>query len=113
MIAVAFGWQVASIPRPPLDLGLVGLAGFVPLPLLALPAGPARRPAAAPRGDGVLARAPDPDRGAPRRRDARRREGDLAVSRDPSRRGPPDGDRHPPSASPHPRTRARAPRPRY
>jgi len=39
MIAVAIGWQVYSIHRHPLDLGLVGLAEFVPLPLLALPAG--------------------------------------------------------------------------
>src|SRR5258707_10991379 len=39
MIAVAVGWQVFSIDRNPLDLGLVGLAEFVPLPLLALPAG--------------------------------------------------------------------------
>src|SRR5207248_5424396 len=38
-IAVAIGWQVYSIHRNPLDLGLVGLAEFVPLPLLALPAG--------------------------------------------------------------------------
>jgi hypothetical protein len=39
MVAVAIGWQVYSIHRNPLDLGLVGLAEFVPLPLLALPAG--------------------------------------------------------------------------
>jgi MFS family permease len=39
MIAVAIGWQVYSVHRNPLDLGLVGLAEFVPLPLLALPAG--------------------------------------------------------------------------
>ncbi len=39
MIAVAVGWQVYAIHRNPLDLGLVGLAEFVPLPLLALPAG--------------------------------------------------------------------------
>ena len=39
MLAVAIGWQVYSIHRNPLDLGLVGLAEFVPLPLLALPAG--------------------------------------------------------------------------
>jgi MFS family permease len=39
MIAVAVGWQVYEIHRDPLDLGLVGLAEFVPLPLLALPAG--------------------------------------------------------------------------
>jgi MFS family permease len=39
MAAVAIGWQVYSVHRNPLDLGLVGLAEFVPLPLLALPAG--------------------------------------------------------------------------
>ena len=39
MIAVAVGWQVYSIHHDPLDLGLVGLAEFLPLPLLALPAG--------------------------------------------------------------------------
>jgi MFS family permease len=39
MIAVAIGWQVYAIHRSPLDLGLVGLAEFAPLPLLALPAG--------------------------------------------------------------------------
>jgi transmembrane secretion effector len=39
MVAVAIGWQVYEIHRSPFDLGLVGLAEFVPLPLLALPAG--------------------------------------------------------------------------
>jgi Transmembrane secretion effector len=39
MIAVAIGWQVYAVHRNPLDLGLVGLAEFVPLPVLALPAG--------------------------------------------------------------------------
>jgi MFS family permease len=39
MLVVAIGWQVYSIHRNPLDLGLVGLAEFVPLPILALPAG--------------------------------------------------------------------------
>ncbi|MBV8064428.1 MAG: MFS transporter [Actinobacteria bacterium] len=39
MIAVAIGWQVYAVHRNPLDLGLVGLVEFVPLPLLALPAG--------------------------------------------------------------------------
>jgi hypothetical protein len=39
MLAVAIGWQVYTIHRNPLDLGLVGLAEFLPLPLLALPAG--------------------------------------------------------------------------
>src|SRR6266496_3138462 len=39
MVAVAVGWQVYSIRRNPLDLGLIGLAEFLPLPLLALPAG--------------------------------------------------------------------------
>ena len=39
MLAVAIGWQVYAVHRNPLDLGLVGLVEFVPLPLLALPAG--------------------------------------------------------------------------
>src|SRR5581483_11684653 len=39
MVAVAVGWQVYAIHRDPLDLGLIGLAEFVPLPILALPAG--------------------------------------------------------------------------
>jgi MFS family permease len=39
MLAVAIGWQVYAVHRNPLDLGLVGLFEFVPLPLLALPAG--------------------------------------------------------------------------
>src|SRR4029453_9462571 len=39
MIAVAVGWQVFEIRREPLDLGLTGLAEFVPPLLLALPAG--------------------------------------------------------------------------
>jgi MFS family permease len=39
MIAVAVGWQVYSLHHRPLDLGLIGLAEFLPLPLLALPAG--------------------------------------------------------------------------
>jgi Transmembrane secretion effector len=39
MSFVAIGWQVYAIHGDPLDLGLVGLAMFVPLPLLALPAG--------------------------------------------------------------------------
>ena len=39
MSFVAIGWQVYAVHRDPLDLGLVGLAMFVPLPLLALPAG--------------------------------------------------------------------------
>ncbi|MFL5960704.1 MAG: MFS transporter [Gaiellaceae bacterium] len=39
MIAVGIGWQVYAVHRNPLDLGLVGLAEFVPLPLLSLPAG--------------------------------------------------------------------------
>jgi MFS family permease len=39
MVAVAVGWQVYDVHRNPLDLGLVGLAEFLPLPLLALPAG--------------------------------------------------------------------------
>jgi MFS family permease len=39
MLAVAIGWQVYAIHRNPLDLGLVGLMEFLPLPALALPAG--------------------------------------------------------------------------
>ena len=39
MVAVAVGWQVYAIHRSAFDLGLIGLAEFVPLPLLALPAG--------------------------------------------------------------------------
>jgi MFS family permease len=39
MAAVAIGWQVYSIHQDPLDLGLIGLMEFIPLPLLALPAG--------------------------------------------------------------------------
>src|SRR2546429_7554713 len=39
MVAVAVGWQVFAIHRNPFDLGLIGLAEFVPVPLLALPAG--------------------------------------------------------------------------
>src|SRR5436190_23186523 len=39
MVDVAIGWQVYAIHRHALDLGLVGLAEFIPLPLLALPAG--------------------------------------------------------------------------
>jgi MFS family permease len=39
MVAVAIGWQVYDIHRSAFDLGLIGLAEFVPLPLLALPAG--------------------------------------------------------------------------
>jgi len=39
MVVVAVGWQVYEIHHNPLDLGLIGLAEFLPLPLLALPAG--------------------------------------------------------------------------
>jgi predicted MFS family arabinose efflux permease len=39
MAFVAIGWQVYSIGENPLDLGLVGLAEFLPLLLFALPAG--------------------------------------------------------------------------
>jgi MFS family permease len=39
MMAVAIGWQVYAINERALDLGLIGLAEFLPLPLLALPAG--------------------------------------------------------------------------
>ncbi len=39
MVAVAVGWQVYAIHHNPFDLGLIGLAEFLPLLLLALPAG--------------------------------------------------------------------------
>ena len=39
MAFVAVGWQVYDISRNPFHLGLIGLAEFLPLPLLALPAG--------------------------------------------------------------------------
>src|SRR5277367_3159208 len=39
MVAVAVGWQVYSIHHSAFDLGLIGLMEFIPLPLLALPAG--------------------------------------------------------------------------
>src|SRR4030081_1339461 len=39
MAAVAIGWQVYSIHHSAFDLGLIGLAEFIPVPLLALPAG--------------------------------------------------------------------------
>jgi MFS family permease len=39
MAQVAIGWQVLSIHNSPLDLGLIGLVEFVPVLLLALPAG--------------------------------------------------------------------------
>jgi len=39
MAQVAIGWQVFHIRGKYLDLGLIGLAEFIPLPLLALPAG--------------------------------------------------------------------------
>jgi MFS family permease len=39
MVAVAVGWQVYAIHHKAFDLGLVGLAEFIPVPLLALPTG--------------------------------------------------------------------------
>jgi len=39
MVAVAVGWQVYSIHHSAFDLGLIGLFEFLPLPILALPAG--------------------------------------------------------------------------
>ena len=39
MATVAIGWQVYSVDENPLHLALVALAEFIPLPLLALPAG--------------------------------------------------------------------------
>ena len=52
MVLVAVGWQVYAIDRNPLHLGLVGLAEFLPLPLLALPA--AQRPLHDLVGDALL-----------------------------------------------------------
>jgi len=39
MLGVAVGWQVYQLTRNPLDLGLVGLAQFLPFVVLVLPAG--------------------------------------------------------------------------
>jgi MFS family permease len=39
MVSVAVGWQVFSIHHSAFDLGLIGLAEFAPVPLLALPTG--------------------------------------------------------------------------
>ena len=39
MVSVAVGWQVYLIHHRAFDLGLIGLAEFAPVPLLALPAG--------------------------------------------------------------------------
>jgi MFS family permease len=39
MASVAIGWQVYAVRENPLDLGLVGLAEFLPLLLLAIPSG--------------------------------------------------------------------------
>jgi MFS family permease len=39
MLDVAVGWQVYQLTRNPLDLGLIGLAQFMPFVLLVLPAG--------------------------------------------------------------------------
>jgi MFS family permease len=39
MVAVAVGWQVYAIHHSAFDLGLIGLFEFLPLPILALPAG--------------------------------------------------------------------------
>ena len=39
MVSVAVGWQVYLIHHSAFDLGLIGLAEFAPVPLLALPAG--------------------------------------------------------------------------
>jgi MFS family permease len=39
MLGVAVGWQVYALTHNPLDLGLVGLAQFLPFVLLVLPAG--------------------------------------------------------------------------
>ena len=39
MQTVAVGWQVYSVTRDPLDLGLIGLSQFLPFIMLILPAG--------------------------------------------------------------------------
>jgi len=39
VMSVALGWQVYALTHDPLDLGLIGLAQFIPAFLLALPAG--------------------------------------------------------------------------
>ena len=39
MASVAIGWQVYEIRHRAFDLGLIGLAEFLPVPLLALPGG--------------------------------------------------------------------------
>ena len=39
MMTVGVGWHVYQLSRDPLDLGLVGLAQFLPFVLLVLPAG--------------------------------------------------------------------------
>jgi MFS family permease len=39
MVSVAVGWQVYAIHHRAFDLGLIGLAEFAPVPLLALPTG--------------------------------------------------------------------------
>jgi MFS family permease len=39
MLQVAIGWQVYALHRSPLDLGWIGLAEFIPMFVLALPAG--------------------------------------------------------------------------
>ncbi|MGH8312099.1 MAG: MFS transporter, partial [Gammaproteobacteria bacterium] len=39
MLSVAVGWQIYALTRSTLDLGLIGLAQFVPSLLLMLPAG--------------------------------------------------------------------------
>src|ERR1019366_7272768 len=39
MLEVAIGWEVYAQHRSPLDLGWIGLAEFIPMFVLALPAG--------------------------------------------------------------------------
>lgn len=39
VLTVAVGWQIYSITRDPLDLGLIGLSQFLPFVILILPAG--------------------------------------------------------------------------
>ena len=85
MVAVAVGWQVYAIHQSAFDLGLIGLAEFIPLPLLALPAGQMadRMPRVRLFAVSILAEAVD--RRTAAARDDRRRARALAV---PDARGP-------------------------
>ena len=110
MIAVAVGWQVYAIHKNPLDLGLVGLCEFLPLPLLALPAGQPRRPDAAPADRGDLADDHGRRRGRAARRHRRRCGRRLAVL--PARRSDRRGERDRLAGEPGADPRGRTGRPR-